>query len=227
MRKSSITSGRAFDAVTSTPVVGAATAGSSHRGVGVASSVRAAVSSHERERSGHRVSAQLVSTVNECPERRKLQQTTVERQTYTSIKAWGYVSTRGWGSYSSARDRGSYSSTRGWGSYSSSVNARGRGHAEVELARDGGGVQTSSGVQVGVSTHATNPNSRAGLGLLPSLQTGKLQQVSLRQHRYHRGQCPRGLGPRPCLRKTRGWVGKYPHRLLAEPVENSLRASCE
>ena len=46
----------------------------------------------------------------------------------------------------------------------------------------------------------------AGLGLHPSQQTGKLLQISYRQHCYHRGQSPEGLGPRPCLQKTHGYL---------------------
>ena len=93
--------------------------------------------------------------------------------------------------------------------------------------------QTSGSVQVGVSTHYVMSHffkskyTRRSGAILPSLQAGKLLQVSYRQHRYHRGRSPQGLGPRPRLRRTRGWVGRYPHRLLAYPVENSLKDSCK
>ena len=49
IRRSSITRGRAFDAVRRTPKIGAAAAGTFDCGVGVASSLRAAVGSHERD----------------------------------------------------------------------------------------------------------------------------------------------------------------------------------
>ena len=89
------------------------------------------------------------------------------------------------------------------------MNARGGGHAEVEQARGGVGVQTSGSVQVGVSTHVTNL-------IQIHEQVWHYSQVCRQAKccscRYHRGQCPQGLGPRPRLQNTRRWVRRYPHR---------------